>query len=132
VQGFGKSVAVKKVVAQHKADAIAADKGFADDECLRDAVRPGLFFIGKLEPELRAVTEQVAEIGKILRRGDDKNIADAGKHQQRQRIIDERFVVYREKLFADSPCYGMKPGAGTAGKYDALHECSLRCLLYSV
>ena len=40
------------------------------------------------------------------RRGDDQDLADAGEHQRRQRIIDHRLVVDRQQLLADASVIG--------------------------
>ena len=38
------------------------------------------------------------KLGLVMRRGDDRDLADARQHQHRQRIIDHRLVVDRHHL----------------------------------
>jgi hypothetical protein len=37
----------------------------------------------------------------IGRCGDEQDVPNARQHQRRQRIVDHRFVINREQLFAD-------------------------------
>src|SRR5262249_1903453 len=55
-----------------------------------------LDYIGEREAELGTVAQQRPEQRLIARRGDDQNVAYAGEHQRRQRIIDHRLVVDRQ------------------------------------
>jgi hypothetical protein len=69
-----------------------------------------------------AVAEQDLEMRLILRGGDDQDVADAGQHQDRQRVIDQRLVVDREQLLADRQGDRIKPRARAAGEDDAFHR----------
>ena len=42
-----------------------------------------------------------------MRCGDDQNITDPAEHQCGQWVVDHRFVVDRQELFADGLCNGM-------------------------
>ena len=80
------------------------------------------------DAELRAVAEQPLELLGVVRRGDDQDVADAGQHQRRQRVVDHRLVVDRHQLLADAQGDRVQPGAGAAGKDDSAHAA---ILLYS-
>src|SRR5690606_30514462 len=69
---------------------------------------------------LAAVAEDAVERGRILRRGDDEDVADPAEHQGRQRIIDHRLVVDRQELLGDRKRQRMQPRAGAASENDAL------------
>ena len=90
------------VVAEHHGNGIIPDELFTDDESLCQSVRAWLHFVGKLYTELMAVSEQCLKTRCVLRCGDDQDVADACIHKNRQRIIDHRLVIDREKLFR---CY---------------------------
>ena len=51
-------------------------------------------------PQLAAIAEQAAELRQVVRRRDHQDVADAGQHQHRQRIVDHRLVVDRQQLLA--------------------------------
>ena len=57
-----------------------------------------------------------------------EDVADAGEHQHRQRVVHHRLVVHRQQLLGDALRDGMQARAAAAGQNDALHEfaCS-RC-----
>ena len=83
-----------------------------------------LLGIGERDAPAAAVSEQRLEAWSLFRRGDDQDVADAGQHQRRQRVVDHRLVVDRQQLLADRPGDRMQPGAGPAGKDDALQRMS--------
>ena len=60
-QGLGERLAVENIVAQNQTDVVVADKFFADDECLCQAVRAGLLGIADGDAEIAAVTQQSSE-----------------------------------------------------------------------
>ena len=92
------AVAVENIIAEDQSDIVGADEVAADDECIGKPARLLLHGITERQAELRPVAQQRAKKRLIVRRGDDQNIADAGKHQRRQRIIDHRLVVDRQQL----------------------------------
>ena len=67
-----------------------------------------------------AVAEQRLEARDVLRRADQQDLADAGQHQRRQRVVDHRLVVHRQQLLAHRQRRRMQPRAGAAGEDDAL------------
>ena len=120
-QGLCERLAVEDVVAQHEADVIAADKFFADDEGLGKPVWAGLHGVLQADAEVRTVAEQAAEGGVVFGRGDDEDVADAGKHEHGERVINHGFVVHWQKLLGYAACDGVEPCAGAAGEDDAFH-----------
>ena len=54
--------------------------------------------------------------GQVGRRGDDQNLADAGEHQHRQRIIDHRLVVDRHELLAHGDGQGVEARSRSTGQ----------------
>ena len=69
-----------------------------------------------------AVAEQALELRRVLRRGDDQDVANAGQHQDAERIIDHRLVVDRQQLLRDRDGDRMQARTRAAGEDDALHE----------
>ena len=68
-----------------------------------------LLGIRKAEPPAFAVSKKPLKTWQVMRRRDDQDFTDAGKHQCRQRIIDHRLVVDRDQLLAHSPSNRMQP-----------------------
>ena len=116
-----KPVAVEHVVAENERDAIAADKVAAEDEGMGEADRLVLDDVTEPDAPVRAVAEQVPVKGQMLARRNQQDVADAGEHQHRQRVIDHRLVVDRQQLLVDGERRRIKPRARAAGEDDALH-----------
>ncbi|OIQ75685.1 hypothetical protein GALL_426430 [mine drainage metagenome] len=112
-------VAPEQVVAQHQAARRVADEVAADDEGLGQPVGAGLHRVVQVESPLAAVTQQLGESRRVLRGGNDEDVAHAGKHQRRQRVVDHRLVVHRQQLLADRLRDRVEPRAGTAGEDEA-------------
>ena len=91
----------------------------AEDEGLRQPVRAGLHAVADVDAPLRAVAQQRLEARRVLRRADEQDVADAGQHQRRQRVVDHRLVVHRQQLLAHGQRGRVQPGAGAAGEDDA-------------
>ena len=113
--------AVENIIAQNQTDVIFADEFFANDKSLRKAVRRRLLGIAELDAVVASVAEKTLESGQIVRGGYQQNVADAGKHQNTQRIIHHRLVVDGKHLLADTFGYGIKAGAGASRKYNSFH-----------
>src|SRR5439155_545192 len=69
--------------------------------------------------------EQLFEAGCVLRRRDDQDVADAGEHQRRQRVIHHRLVVDRQELLRDDLRHRVKAGSCATGEDDAFHAARL-------
>ena len=80
------------------------------------------------DAEVGAVAEQLAKARQVLRRGDDQDVADAGEHQHRQRVVHHRLVVHRQQLLGDALRDGVQPRAAAAGEDDAFHDDRLQSL----
>ena len=119
LEGVGQLVPVKKIVAEDQRGGRVADVVGPDQKGLGEAVRARLLGVRERQAELGAVAQQAAEEREVLRGGDEENLADAGEHQHRQRIIDHRLVVDRHELLAHGDGQGIEPGAGAAGEDDA-------------
>ena len=50
-----------------------------------------------------------------------EDLADAGEHQHRKRIVNGRFIVDRQQLLADHPRQWIEPRAAAAGQDYAFH-----------
>ena len=116
-----KADAMEDVVAEHEAGAVVTDEFLADDEGLRKAVRRRLFRIVETDAVILPVPEQPLESRQVPGGGDDQDIPDPCLHEDGNRIVNHRFVVNREQLFADALRNGVKPRAGAAGENNAFH-----------
>lgn len=121
MQRRGETGSVEDIVAQHQAHAVVAYEVAANYESLRQAVGRRLFGILQAATDVLAVAEQPPEPGEVLRRRDNEDVADAGQHQRRQRIVDHRLVVNGEQLLADTLGDGVEPCAAPARQYDTFH-----------
>ena len=79
----------------------------------------------KSQPHCAPSPKSCSKRGCILRCRDDQDVANAGKHQRRKRIIDHRLVVHGKQLLGNRLSHRIKPCAGTAGKDDAFHSRSI-------
>ena len=120
-QCLRKRLAVENIVAQNQANIVVADKFFADDKCLCQAVRTGLHGIADGNAEIAAVAEQAFERGVVFRRGNDQNIADSCQHQYGQGIVNHGLVVHGQQLFGYPARDGVEASAAAAGKDNAFH-----------
>ncbi|KAF5043425.1 hypothetical protein DSECCO2_502370 [anaerobic digester metagenome] len=124
LQHRGQPLAVEDVVAKDQADGIVADELPAEQKGLGEALGPGLHLVGKGHAEACAVAEHLLETGQVRGRGDDEDLADAGQHQHRKRVVDHGLVVDGQELLAHHPRDGIQPRARPAGQDDAFHAFS--------
>ena len=117
---------MEDVVAQNEADAVVADEIFTDKEGLGQTVGRRLLSVGEVDAKRRAVAEKTAETGQVFGRRDNKYVADAGKHEGRDGIIDHRLVENGDKLFAYAFGDGIEARTATSGQDYSFHE---RCFL---
>ena len=66
--------------------------------------------------------EQALEARRIVRRGDDEDVADAREHERRERVVDHGLVVHGQQLLGRDPRERVQPRAGTPGEDDAFHR----------
>ena len=115
------AVAVEDVVAEDERAGLPSDELLADDEGLGEAVGAGLDGVGQVHAVVRPVAEQPLEVGQVRRGRDDQDVADAGHHEDGQRVVDHRLVVDRQQLLAGDGGQRVQAGAGPAGEDDAPH-----------
>src|SRR6267378_5721888 len=72
-----------------------------------------------------AIAEQLLEAGGVLGGRDDQDVANAGEHQRRERVIHHRLVVDRKKLLRDDLRHWVETRSCPAGEDDALHAARL-------
>ena len=93
---------------------VATDELASDQEGLREPIGPRLLGIGNRQTPLAAILEQRLEPRAIRRGCDDENLAYAGEHQGRQRVVDHRLVVDRQELLADRQGDWVEPCTSSA------------------
>ena len=116
VQFAAKAFAKINIVAQNQAHGIGADKRGANQQGLCHACGLCLHGVAQRDAEAAAVAKQALVGGQVVGGGDDKHIADTGQHQHRQRIINHRFVVYRQQLFGHAAGERIQAAAAAAGQ----------------
>ena len=120
LQHLGQAVAEEDVVAQDHRRRRAGQEILGQDVGLRQPVGTRLHDPFEPQPPLAAVAQQALELGLVVGGGDDRDLADAGQHQDADRIIDHRLVVDRQQLFRHAHGDRIKPRARAAGQDDAL------------
>ena len=115
----------ENVVPEDHRDFVGSDEFLPDDEGLCESVRAGLDRIAQVDAELMSVAEQLAETRCVLRRRDDQNLPDTGRHQDRHRIVDHRLVIDRKQLLRGDHGERIQACAGSAGENDSLHASEL-------
>ena len=110
---------VKNVITQDQGGSGSGEEFLRQQEGLGDAFRRGLFLVGQADAEIFPVAEEVFKSWEILRSGDDEDILDAAQHEGGQRVINHRFVVDREQLFARDTGERVEPGARPTCEDDA-------------
>ena len=87
------AVAVEDVVAEHEGRDVRPDVVGADPERLRQPVGLRLHRVADGQAQVGAVAEQPDELLLVVRSRDDEDVADAGQHERRERVVDHRLVV---------------------------------------
>ncbi|MDT4819932.1 hypothetical protein FQZ97_530620 [compost metagenome] len=118
-QQMGKVMPIEDVVPQHQRARRVPHELVADDECLRQAIGTRLHRVLQVDAPLAAVTQQLLEARRVLRRADDEDVAHAAEHQGAQRVIDHGLVVHRQQLLAHGERGRVQAGAGATGEDDA-------------
>ena len=111
-------MAVEDIVAKDQRTRPSPDKVRADMEGLCKAFGLGLLRVGQVHAEICTIAEHPLELERILGRGDDQDIADAGQHQGAERIVDHRLVEDRHKLLGYTAGKRIEPGSRTPCQYD--------------
>src|SRR5262249_20286030 len=106
---------------KNQRDRFAADEIRADDEGFRQTIGLRLHRIGEANAPLRAVLQERAKERLLGGRRDHQDLANAREHQRRQRVINHRLVIDRQKLLADRLRERIKTRSTAAGENDPLH-----------
>lgn len=122
LQRIREAVAVEEIVAEDERDRVFADEVGADEKRLGEALWAQLLGVGETHADVAAVAQQLAEARQIGGRGDDEDVADAGQHEHRERVVNHRLVVDRHELLADDKGKWMEASASASSKYNAFHE----------
>ena len=107
-------VAMEEVVTQHQRRRGSRQKVGANQKGLGQAIRAGLHRIVDLHAPAAAIAEQALKGGLVHGRGDNQHLANSRQHQRAQRVIDHRFVIHRQQLFAHRLGDRVQPRAAAA------------------
>ena len=121
------AVAVEDVVAEDERAGLPSGELLAYHEGLREAVGAGLDGVGQVHAVVRPVAQEALEVREVGGGRDDQDVADAGHHEDGQRVVDHRLVVDRQQLLAGDGGERVQAGAGPAGEDDALHGIGSLC-----
>lgn len=111
-----KAVSVENIVAEDHGARVIADEILSDQKRLRQTVRMRLHRVGQPDAELASVAEQALETRRVLRRGDDEDVADAREHERRERVVDHGLVVHGKQLLGRDPRERVQPCAGAPAR----------------
>src|SRR5207247_223962 len=114
-------VAVEDIVPEHQRAGLGADELLADEECLGDSLRLRLYLVAETHAPGTAIAEALFEAWRVIRRGNDEDVADIVEHQRAQGVIDHRLVVDRQQLLGYDLRHREEARAAAPGKDDALH-----------
>ena len=99
VKEMMKVVPVEYVVSQYQRASVLTNKVVANDEGLRQAIRAGLNGVLEAETPLAAVAKKLLKARGVLRCGNNKYVSYPSQHEGAERVVDHRFVEYRQQLF---------------------------------
>ena len=125
-------MAVKNIVAQHQGAGVVTDKVAADHKGLGQAIGAGLHRVLDVHAPSASVTEQLGKARRVLRGGDDQDLADATEHQGAERVIDHGLVVNGQQLLGDHGGGRVQAGAGATGEQNAFAVGHARLLGFMV
>ena len=112
-------MAIEDVIAENQCRRCTAEEFLADQECLCEAVRRWLHFVGQRQTPLRTIAEQFAKQRRVVRCRDNENLANARQHEGGERVIHHRLIVDRQQLFGNHLGHRVEPGTRSAGQNDA-------------
>ena len=115
------AVSVEDVVAEDERAGLPSRELLADDEGLCEAVGAGLDGVRQVHAVVRPVSQQALEVRKVRGGRDDQDVADAGHHEDGQRVVDHRLVVDRQQLLAGDGGERVEARSAAAREDDALH-----------
>lgn len=120
-QVAAQAVAVEDVVPEDERAGLPSRELLADDERLGQAVGAGLHGVGQVHAVVRPVAQKALEVRQVGRGRDDQDVADAGHHEDGQRVVDHRLVVDRQQLLAGDGGERVEARSAAAREDDALH-----------
>ena len=65
------------------------------------------------------ITQKILKLGRVLRSGNDQDIANTRQHQCRERVVNHRLVVNRQQALGNRMGHGVETSAGSARQNDA-------------
>jgi len=89
---------------------------------VRDPERAALVAIRQVEPEVRAVREQLDDVADALPTDDDHDLADAHPGQGLQRVVDHRPVVDRQQVLVRHDREREQACGGPTREHDPFHR----------
>ena len=112
---------VEEVVAQDQGSLVTREESLRNEESLRQTLWSCLNCILHIHAPGPSITQESLEGARILRGGDDQDIAKPRSHQSAQGIVDHRLVVDREQLLTNPFGHWPQPAAGPTSEDDPLH-----------
>ena len=117
-QLFGQPMPKENIIAQHHRAGGTVQEILGQNIGLRQPVGAGLGNIGQRQAPLAAIAQGALELVLILRGGDHRDVPDAGQHQHRQRVINHRLVIDRQKLLRHAHRDRIQPRSRSARQND--------------
>src|SRR3546814_12729615 len=111
---------VENIVAKYQRRRSAVQELLADQERLRQAIWAGLYGIVQAHAPAASITKQLLEARRILRRGNDQHVLNAGQHQGTEGIVTHWLVVHRQQLLGYRQRPRIETSARSAGHITAL------------
>src|SRR5947207_4977499 len=99
---LGKIMAVKNIVTKHQRAATRSNKSLSHQKCLCDPPWLALYRIIEIQPETRAVSQQLFESRSVLRSRNHQDVPNSSQHKGRKGVIDQRLVIDRQQALAHS------------------------------
>lgn len=119
---LGEVLPVEEVVPKGEGEGFGAFEKAAirgDRQRLGHTVGGRLDGVAESGAEAGSIAEQALEEGAIRGGRDEEDVAQARQQEHGKRVVDHRFVVNGQQLFARSEGHRIEPGAGSAGEEDA-------------
>src|SRR5271165_5335451 len=124
------SLAVEDVISQDQGDVVHTDELPANEKCLGQSTGTRLHGVPDGKADLSSIPQDPLKILDVVWRGYQENLADAGKHQRREGIVNHRLVVDGQQLLADRPGNRIEPRSRTTGQYYAFAKHDWRFLWF--
>ena len=86
---------------ENQGNGVARHEFLADQKCLSKSAWVRLHCVTYRYSPLATVAEKTFKRRPVLRRSYDQDFPNTSQHQNRQRIVDHRLVIYRHQLLAN-------------------------------